>query len=282
MSERRSAVGALLAKQRPLIMGILNVTPDSFSDGGKYPEVGAAVASALTMVEAGADIIDVGGESTRPGAANVATNEELDRTIPVIEALASATSAVISIDTSKPEVMAAAVDAGATLINDVRALQVPGALEAASAARVHVCLMHMQGAPRTMQENPSYTDVVVEVGDFLQARIDACVGSGIDRSRILIDPGFGFGKRLEDNIALLRGLSSLSGMGYPVLAGVSRKSMVGAITGRAVEHRLVGSVILAAACVERGAKIVRVHDVGETLDGLKALAAIHGETWWGH
>ncbi|MEO1419607.1 MAG: dihydropteroate synthase [Pseudomonadota bacterium] len=281
MSERRSAVGALLAKQRPLIMGILNVTPDSFSDGGKYPEVEAAVAAALTMVEAGADIIDVGGESTRPGAAKVATDEELHRTIPVIEALASAAPAVISIDTSKPEVMAAAVEAGATLINDVRALQAPGALEAAAVAGVHVCLVHMQGAPRTMQENPSYTDVVVEVSDFLQERIDACVGSGIDRSKILIDPGFGFGKRLEDNIALVRGLSSLSGMGYPLLAGVSRKSMVGAITGRAVEHRLVGSVILAAACVERGAKIVRVHDVGETLDGLKALAAIHGETWWG-
>ncbi|MEL6368032.1 MAG: dihydropteroate synthase [Pseudomonadota bacterium] len=280
MSERRSAVGALLAKQRPLIMGILNVTPDSFSDGGKYPEVEAAVAAALTMVEEGADIIDVGGESTRPGAENVATDEELGRTIPVIEALASAAPAVISIDTSKPAVMTAAVDAGATLINDVRALQAPGAQEAAAVAGVHVCLVHMQGAPRTMQENPSYTDVVVEVSDFLQERIDACVGSGIDRSKIVIDPGFGFGKRLEDNIALVRGLSSLTGMGYPLLAGVSRKSMVGGITGRGVEHRLVGSVILAAACVERGAQIVRVHDVGETLDGLKALAAIHGETWW--
>ncbi|MEM6384566.1 MAG: dihydropteroate synthase, partial [Pseudomonadota bacterium] len=223
MSERRSAVGALLAKQRPLIMGILNVTPDSFSDGGKNIGVHTAVAAALSMVEAGADIIDIGGESTRPGASDVATEEELERTIPVIEALSSASPVVMSIDSSKPEVMSAAVRAGATLINDVRALQAPGALQAASEAGVHVCLMHMQGAPRTMQENPSYTDVVVEVGEFLQQRIDACVDAGIDRSRILLDPGFGFGKRIEDNLALVRGLSSLSGMGYPVLAGLSRK-----------------------------------------------------------
>lgn len=280
MSSRRNAVRALLDQQRPLIMGVLNVTPDSFSDGGRYASTDAAVMAAQRMLQAGADIIDVGGESTRPGAADVSLEQELERTIPVIDAIACDSEAVISIDTSKPRVMRDAVAAGASLINDVRALSEPNALETAGELEVPVCLMHMQGAPETMQASPHYADVVIEVREFLYDRILACQRAGISADRILVDPGFGFGKRLEDNLALVRGLDAIGNLGYPVLIGVSRKSMLGQITGRGVAHRQTASAILAAECVRRGARLVRVHDVESTVDALKILAAVSGEAWW--
>ncbi|MEL7311522.1 MAG: dihydropteroate synthase [Pseudomonadota bacterium] len=280
MSSRRNAVRALLDQQRPLIMGVLNVTPDSFSDGGRYASTDAAVMAAQRMLQAGADIIDVGGESTRPGAADVSLEQELERTIPVIDAIARDSEAVISIDTSKPRVMRDAVAAGASLINDVRALSEPNALETAGELEVPVCLMHMQGAPETMQASPHYADVVIEVREFLYDRILACQRAGISADRILVDPGFGFGKRLEDNLALVRGLDAIGNLGYPVLIGVSRKSMLGQITGRGVAHRQTASAILAAECVRRGARLVRVHDVESTVDALKILAAVSGEAWW--
>lgn len=280
MSSRQSAVRALLNQQRPLVMGVLNVTPDSFSDGGQHNTVSAALSAARRMVEEGADLLDVGGESTRPGAAAVSVDEELERTIPVIEALTREFEVSISIDTSKPEVMSEAVSAGAAMINDVRALSSPGAIEVAEQAHVAVCLMHMQGTPASMQDKPEYQDVVVDVCDFLTERIAACRAVGIPAENIVVDPGFGFGKRLDDNLALVRAIPVIAGLGYPVLAGASRKSMIGAITGRTVEHRVTGSVILAAACVAGGAKIVRVHDVAATLDGLRVQAALQGESWW--
>lgn len=261
-------------------MGILNVTPDSFSDGGQHNTVSTALSAARRMIDEGADLLDVGGESTRPGAAAVGVDEELERTIPVIEALTREFEVSISIDTSKPEVMQEAVSAGAGMINDVRALSSPGAIEAAEQAQVAICLMHMQGTPASMQDKPEYQDVVVDVCDFLTERIAACRAAGIPAENIVVDPGFGFGKRLNDNLALIREISVIAGLGYPVLAGVSRKSMIGAITGRGVEHRVTGSVILAAACVAGGAKIVRVHDVAATLDGLRIQAALQGESWW--
>lgn len=259
----------------PAIMGILNITPDSFSDGGKHFGTEEAVSAAQQMLEDGADIIDVGGESTRPGAADVQLEEELRRVVPIIEAIAS-TGALVSVDTSKPEVMRASVDAGAFMVNDVRALQADKALEEVAALPVTVCLMHMAGQPRTMQESPTYTDVVGEVCDFLRDRIDACVSAGIERERIVLDPGFGFGKNLQHNLCLLKHLSVITEIGLPVLAGLSRKSMFGAILGTEVDDRLHASVAGALLAAERGASILRVHDVRETAQALSVLAALNG------
>jgi dihydropteroate synthase len=259
---------------QPRVMGVLNVTPDSFSDGGQYAQLDAALAHAQAMVAQGADFIDVGGESTRPGAAEVSEQEELDRTIPVIERLAGEIQIPISIDTQKSAVMRAAVAAGASLINDVAALRGEGALAAAAELQVPVCLMHMQGAPRTMQQAPHYEDVVAEVAAFLQERIDACVAAGIPREQILLDPGFGFGKTLAHNVTLMLGLSQLSALGCPLLIGVSRKSMIGALAGTVeqpipVDQRLAGSLAAALSAVTQGAAIVRVHDVAETVQALR-------------
>jgi dihydropteroate synthase len=263
---------------RPRVMGILNVTPDSFSDGGLFASVDTALRRARAMAAEGADLIDVGGESTRPASVPVSLQEELDRVIPVIEALARELAVPLSVDTSKPEVMHAAVAAGAGLINDVAALRRPGALAAAASLGVPVCLMHMQGEPGTMQRDPTYDDVVSEVAAFLAARVAACEAAGIERGRLLVDPGFGFGKTLAHNLALLRGLPRLAALGLPVLAGLSRKSMIGALLGDVpVEERLHGSVAAAVLAVERGAAIVRVHDVGPTVQALRILAAVGGD-----
>ena len=270
--------GRKLDLSRTAIMGILNVTPDSFSDGGIFLVRDAAVTHALLMVEEGADIIDVGGESTRPGAQAVSVQEELDRVIPVIEAIASAVPVPISIDTSKPEVMRAAVAAGAGLINDVRALRATDALNTAAALGVPVCLMHMQGEPRSMQHHPVYTDVVVEVRDFLQERIEACIAAGIPRQRMLVDPGFGFGKTVEHNLDLLRRLGELRALGMPILAGLSRKSMIGALFGLPVEQRLHASVALALIAVQNGATMLRVHDVRATREAIRMFEAVYPRT----
>jgi len=267
--------GRALDLSRTTIMGILNVTPDSFSDGGFFLSREAAVTHALTLVEEGADLIDVGGESTRPGAQAVPVQEELDRVIPVIEAIARAVPVPVSIDTSKPEVMRAAVAAGAGMINDVRALREPDAVETAAALRVPVCLMHMQGEPRSMQHHPVYHDVAVEVRDFLQARIDACVAAGMPRQHIVIDPGFGFGKTAEHNLELLRRLGELRTFGLPILAGLSRKSMIGALLGLPVAQRLQASVALALIAVQNGARILRVHDVRATREATRMLEAVY-------
>ena len=255
-------------------MGILNVTPDSFSDGGDFICVDNAARRAEQMVDEGAAIIDVGGESTRPGAAPVDVDEELKRVVPVIESITRRLSVPVSVDTSKPEVMRAAVAAGATLINDVRALRVPGALAAASELGVPVCLMHMQGQPGRMQQAPYYEDCVTEVVAFLRTRIHACIGAGIDRSRLLVDPGFGFGKTLKHNLELLARLEAVAALGVPVLVGLSRKSMLGAVTGRSVDERLGAGIAAAMLAVERGARLVRVHDVGPTVDALRMAAAV--------
>ena len=260
----------------PVVMGVLNVTPDSFSDGGRFLDVDAAVAHGLRMAEQGAAIVDVGGESTRPGADAVPLAEELARVVPVIEGIARRSPVLLSVDTRKPEVIAAAVAAGAHLVNDVNGLRAPGALEAAARSGAAVCLMHMQGEPGTMQADPHYDDVLAEVCSFLQDRVSACRAAGIEPARICVDPGIGFGKRLEHNLALLAGLPTVAALGYPVLVGVSRKSLVGMITGRPPGDRLAGSVVLAALAVERGAAIVRVHDVAETVDALKVATALRG------
>ncbi|MBS0364232.1 MAG: dihydropteroate synthase [Proteobacteria bacterium] len=258
-------------------MGVLNVTPDSFSDGGRYLDADAAVRHALRLVEEGAAIVDVGGESTRPGAPPVDEDEELRRVIPVIERLRGRADVVISVDTSKPAVMRAAHRAGAGLINDVRALQEPGALPAAAATKCAVCLMHMQGEPRTMQQSPHYHDVVAEVGEFLTARAAAARSAGIPAERIAIDPGFGFGKTLQHNLTLLRGLPQLAAQA-PLVAGLSRKSMAGTLTGRPQGERLYGSVALAVIAVLNGARIVRAHDVAATRDALAVAAAVQGDS----
>ncbi|MGH6633588.1 MAG: dihydropteroate synthase [Sphingopyxis sp.] len=257
-------------------MGVLNVTPDSFADGGRFASIAAAVAHALRMVDEGAGLIDVGGESTRPGAQAVGAEEEIRRVVPVIEALAARTKVPISIDTSKPAVMTAAVRAGASMINDVRALREPGALEAAAGTEAAICLMHMQGEPRTMQADPRYGDVVAEVRDFLRERADACLASRIARDRLVIDPGIGFGKRLEHNLALLAGLPALTGLGWPVLVGVSRKSMFATLLGRDVDERLAGGVAATTAAILAGASIVRTHDVAATVDAVKVAIALRG------
>lgn len=261
-------------------MGVLNVTPDSFSDGGRFIDVPAAIAHAERMAEAGADVIDVGGESTRPGAQPVSADEEIRRVLPIIEALA-ARDLLVSIDTSKPEVIRAAVAAGARWVNDVRALRLPGALEAVAESRAAVCLMHMQGEPGTMQQAPTYRDVGVEVTAFLQQRASACLAVGIARDRLVVDPGFGFGKTVEHNLALLRGIPTLlAETGLPVLAGLSRKSLLAAITGRPIEERLAGSLALAYAALAAGARIIRCHDVAETVDVVKVWGAVRGRGGW--
>jgi dihydropteroate synthase len=258
----------------PKIMAIVNVTPDSFSDGGRLDTVDAAVAHALDLVEQGAHMIDIGGESTRPNAEPVPLQQELDRVIPVIEALATRVSVPISIDTSKPEVMRASVAAGAGFVNDVTALRGEGALEAVAQLGVPVCLMHMLGSPQSMQADVQYDDVLVHVRQFLTERLFACEMAGIAKKNIVIDPGFGFGKHLEHNLALLANLHYFSELGVPVLAGVSRKSMIGQITGRALDGRVVGSAAAALLAAQQGAKIIRVHDVAETKDALAVLAAV--------
>jgi len=258
----------------PVVMGILNVTPDSFSDGGRHGDIDAAVEWGLAMATEGAAIIDVGGESTRPGAAPVDLEDELARVVPVIERLARRARVSISVDTTKPEVMRAAVAAGACLINDVRALQAPGALAAAAETGAGVCLMHMRGEPRTMQADPHYRSVVEDVRDDLRERIAACEAAGIPRERISVDPGIGFGKRPEHNLALLVALDRLADPGIPVLVGVSRKSLLGIITGRPTGERLAGSVALAALSVMRGAAIIRAHDVAATVDAVKVASAL--------
>jgi dihydropteroate synthase len=257
----------------PRVMGILNVTPDSFHGGGRHLDLAGALAHARQMAADGADVIDVGGESTRPGAAPVPETEELTRVVPVIEVLA-ADGLLISADTRRPAVMRAAIDAGASMINDVGALAAPGALDVVAASDAAVCLVHMQGEPQTMQHAPQYDDVVAEVRAFLVARGCACEDAGIARERIVVDPGFGFGKTLAHNLALLRALPDLAAAGYPVLAGLSRKSSLGAITGRPVEERMPASLAAALAAVARGAAIVRVHDVRETVDALKVWRAV--------
>ena len=261
----------------PRVMGVVNVTSDSFYDGGRL-DTGAAVAHAMRLITEGATIIDVGGESTRPGATSVDERDELARVIPIVEALARE-NACVSVDTMKPAIMRAALDAGASMINDVRALQAPGAIDVARTSNAAVCLMHMQGEPRTMQHAPAYADVVSEVRAFLQRRSHACIDAGIARERIVVDPGFGFGKTLAHNLDLLRNLGEIAALGFPVLIGVSRKSMVGAITGRDVDARLAGSIAMALSAAMRGARLLRVHDVRDTVDALSAWSTI--ERWPG-
>lgn len=267
--------GRVLKLDVPRVMGIVNVTPDSFSDGGAHDTHEAAIAHGLQLAELGADALDVGGESTRPGASDVALDEELRRTIPVIEALARQVSIPVSIDTSKPEVMRAAVQAGAGMINDVYALRREGALDTAAALGVPVILMHMQGEPRSMQEAPAYDDVVADVHRFLAERLFACEMAGIDRKRIVVDPGFGFGKTREHNLVLLAQLRRFTELGVPVLAGLSRKKTIGELTGRSEPRdRLHGSVAAALIAAQNGARLLRVHDVAATRDALRVWAAV--------
>jgi dihydropteroate synthase len=271
---RLDCAGRGLLLDRPRIMGVVNVTPDSFSDGGRHDDPDAAVAHALRLADEGADLLDIGGESTRPGAAEVSLQQELDRVLPVIERLVAQTLLPISIDTSRPEVMRAAVAAGAGMINDVRALRAEGALAVAAELAVPVCLMHMRGEPQGMQDAPDYDDVVASVRGFLAERIFACEMAGIERRRLLIDPGFGFGKTLEHNLRLLRQLEVLQELGAPLLVGLSRKSMIGALTGRHVDSRLPGSLAAAVIAAEHGARIIRVHDVAATRDALAVWSAV--------
>jgi dihydropteroate synthase len=264
------------ALDRPLIMGIVNVTPDSFSDGGAFLEPQKAIDHGLRLKEEGADLLDIGGESTRPGAQPVSVQEELDRVMPVLEGLRDC-GAALSVDTMKPQVMAAALAAGADMINDVKALEGSGALEEIAHSGCGVCLMHMRGVPRTMQEDPRYEDVVAEVAAYLDRRRTACIQAGIAPDRIVIDPGFGFGKTLEHNIALFNKIRLLADMA-PVLVGVSRKSMIGQITGRPVQDRLAGSVAAALLAVSRGAAMLRVHDVAQTVDAIKIWQALGAQS----
>jgi len=272
--------GRPLRLDRPRVVGILNVTPDSFSDGGTHATVEDAVAHGLRMVEEGADMLDIGGESTRPGSEDVPLDEELRRVVPVLEQLAARTTVPLAIDTSKPEVMRAAVAVGAGMINDVYALRRDGALDTAAELGVPICLMHMLGEPRSMQDQPHYDDVVGEVHRFLTDRLFACELAGIDRRKVMVDPGFGFGKTLEHNLALLRALEQFGNLGSGVYAGLSRKSMIGAMTGRQVPaERVAGSVGAALIAVQRGARMVRVHDVAATVDALAVWHAVQaGDT----
>ncbi len=258
----------------PAVMGILNVTPDSFADGGRFVARDAALRQAESMAAAGAAIIDVGGESTRPGAGSVNEQQELDRILPAIEAIRSAVDTPISVDTSKPDVMRAAVRAGAAMINDVCALQSDGALQAAVELKRPVCLMHMQGMPRTMQQDPTYNDVVVEVGSFLRQRVAQCRDAGLNQDLIVVDPGFGFGKTHVHNIELLANLRQLRDIGQPLLVGLSRKSTLGELTGRNVDERLPASISAAVLAVMQGVHIVRAHDVAETVDALRIASAV--------
>ena len=264
----------LIELGRPVVMGILNVTPDSFSDGGRYGERGAAFDRAAELVAAGARIVDVGGESTRPGAAAVATAVEIDRVAPVVERIAASFDVAVSVDTSKVEVMTAAVAAGACIVNDVQALGAAGAREWAAGAGVGVCLMHMRGEPRTMQLSPHYDDVAAEVAAFLDEKRRACVAAGVAADSIVLDPGIGFGKTLTHNLTLLRRLPSLCALGSPVLVGVSRKSLIGRVLGRGVAERLYGGIGLAAHAVTCGVKIVRTHDVAATLDAIRMVDVV--------
>jgi len=262
-----------LPTSRPLLMGIVNVTPDSFSDGGKFTNASRAIEHAERLIDAGADIIDIGGESTRPGAPLTSSDEELARVLPVLAGIIDA-GVPVSIDTQKTAVMRAAIDAGASMINDVNALQAEGALALCAASRVAVCLMHRQGTAADMQDDPYYDDVVVEVSAYLAARAAASSAAGIGSDRIVIDPGFGFGKTVAHNFILLRDLQSFCSLGYPVLAGLSRKSSLGAVTSRVVEDRLAGSLAAALLAAQNGATILRVHDVRETADVLKVWQAM--------
>ncbi len=259
---------------RPHVMGIVNVTPDSFSDGGKYSSTDLAVEHALTLIAEGADILDIGGESTRPGAIPVSLDEELSRVIPVLEALSKLSTVPLSIDTYKPEVMRAAIAAGADIVNDVRALQEPDALDIVASSNAGVCLMHMQGLPQTMQLDPRYDNVVEDVAQFLTNRRDVAVAHGIAQERILLDPGFGFGKRTLHNIALIQHLEKLTIIGQPLLVGLSRKSVLGAIVGGDEQQRLHAGIAASVVSAMKGAKIIRVHDVKATVDALKVVAAV--------
>ena len=274
MGPRLDCAGKPLDLSVPRVMGVLNVTPDSFSDGGRFARLPLALERAREMVAEGAAIIDVGGESARPGALPVGVEEELRRVLPVVEALAAELPVPISVDTGTPKVIREAVAVGAGLVNDVRALRVPGALEAAAAAGVPVCLMHMQGEPGTMQASPRYDDVVGEVVRFLEERVAACEAQGIPRSRILLDPGFGFGKTLEHNLRLLHRLDRVAAVGLPVLVGMSRKSMFGALLDAPVHRRLYGGLAAAVVAVMRGARVVRTHDVRATVEALAVVSAV--------
>ncbi len=267
--------GRPLVLDRPRVVGVLNVTPDSFSDGGRYASLAEAVEHGLRLAAEGADMLDIGGESTRPGGQEVSVEEELRRVIPVVEQLSARTTVPLAIDTSKPEVMRAAVAAGVGMINDVYALRREGALDAAAALGVPVCLMHMQGEPRSMQDDPHYDDVVGEVHRFLTDRLFACELAGIDKRKVMVDPGFGFGKTLEHNLALLRALERFADLGSGIYAGLSRKSMIGAMTGRGQpEQRAAGSVAAAMIAAQRGARLLRVHDVAATVDALAVWQAV--------
>ena len=257
-----------------VVMGILNVTPDSFSDGGDFTRVDIALRHALQMQQDGAQVIDIGGESTRPGALSVSLDEELDRVIPVIEKIREHSAVAISIDTSKPEVMQAAIAAGADMVNDVNALNAAGAVDVCAKQQIPVCLMHKQGMPQTMQDNPEYNDVVADIKRYLLARANLCIDAGIAKDKIIIDPGFGFGKNLKNNLSLLKQMKEFCVLGYPVLIGVSRKSMFGELLGRKVDERLVASTSAAVIAYHHGARFFRVHDVAETCDALKLCAAV--------
>ena len=275
MIESLNCAGKVLDLSQPQVMGILNVTPDSFSDGGFFVSVPDAIEQARSMVLEGVAILDVGGESTRPGAKSVSAQEEIDRVIPVIDAIKQECDTIISIDTSKPDVMREAVKAGAGVINDVRALQESGALEAANDLAVPVCLMHMRGQPRTMQENPQYDDVIADVISFLRDRIKVCVEAGIPTEHLIIDPGFGFGKSVAHNLTLVKRLKDFSVLDLPVLMGVSRKSSIGTVLDKPVDQRLYGSVALATICCQLGANIIRTHDVAATVDAIKISQAVN-------
>lgn len=256
---------------QPKVMGIVNVTPDSFSDGGKFSQTNLAITHAVRLAEEGASILDIGGESTRPNATPVGLQEELDRVISVIEVLVNQVNIPISIDTYKPAVMQAAIDAGASMVNDVRALQESGALEVVANSNVGICIMHMQGTPQTMQLNPQYDDVVEEVKAFLNARLQACINTGCSAGNILLDPGFGFGKTREHNITLLQNLANFADLGRPLLVGLSRKSVLGQMTGNDVDARLYASIAASVIAAMKGAKILRVHDVKATVEALKVV-----------
>jgi dihydropteroate synthase len=269
----------ILDLTHPVVMGILNITPDSFSDGGKLYGTGSehidrCLRIAGQMINEGASVLDIGGESTRPGAAEVSSEEEMARVLPVIEAIKKNFDIIISVDTSNPELMAEAARYGAGLINDVRALQRDGAIQAAAKTGLPICLMHMQGEPGNMQDNPCYSDVAADVRDWLLARVDTCTKAGIDPHKILLDPGFGFGKTLEHNLTLLKHLDQLAALSYPLLVGLSRKSIAGKLTGRPVAERLPASLALAQLALESGARILRVHDVAATMDMLKIWCAV--------
>ncbi|GAB2789940.1 dihydropteroate synthase [Halomonas shantousis] len=280
MTDTESRASLLCGRHRldlssPRVMGILNVTPDSFSDGGRHNVGDAALRHAERMLAEGASIVDIGGESTRPGAASVSADEELERVIPVVERLVNELDALVSVDTSRPEVMSEAARAGAGMLNDVRGLRLPGAMQAAAQSGLPVCVMHMLGEPSNMQHAPHY-DMPVEqaVADFLRTRVAECEAAGVERSRLIVDPGFGFAKSVAHNLRLLNRLESLADIGLPILVGMSRKSMIGKTLGRSVEERLPGGLALAALAVERGARILRVHDVGPTVDAVNMTWAV--------